>query len=137
MSTKRHLLALVTDAATCNLPRGRAHRPGRLARVDRGIFDYVSRITTQCSSSGGAATAGFVLGLVCAGVIAGVGFWLFRGSGVRIDTSRPAVVHYIQQLQRLETVVYGMDKIVSGGQEALVYRSCWPETGSCSSCTAR
>ena len=50
--------------------------------------------------------------------IAGLTLWIMRGSGVRIDTSRPAVVHRIQQLQRLETVVYGMDKIVSGGEES-------------------
>src|SRR6266853_5710906 len=35
----------------------------------------------------------------------------------RIDVSQPTVVHQIQQLQRLETVVYTMDKIVSGEHE--------------------
>ena len=52
-----------------------------------------------------------------AAALAAFGFWLLRGSGIRIDTSRPTVVQHIRQLQRLETVVYGMDKIVSGGQE--------------------
>jgi hypothetical protein len=61
---------------------------------------------------------GFVFGFALAAVIAGAGAWLLRGSGSRIDTSRPTVVHHIRQLQRLETVVYGMDKIVSGGQES-------------------
>ncbi|MGH9140702.1 MAG: DUF4230 domain-containing protein [Vicinamibacterales bacterium] len=65
----------------------------------------------------GSTTVGFLLGLAIA-VIAGLGLWVVRGPGVRIDTSRPAVVHRIQQLQRLETVVYGMDKIVAGGQES-------------------
>ena len=36
-----------------------------------------------------------------------------RGT-TRIDVSQPAVVNRIQQLRRLETVVYTMDKIVSG-----------------------
>jgi hypothetical protein len=59
-----------------------------------------------------------MFGFALAAIAAGFGWWLVRGPGVRIDTSRPAVVHRIQQLQRLETVVYGMDKIVSGGQES-------------------
>jgi hypothetical protein len=36
---------------------------------------------------------------------------------VRVDVSQPTVVDKIQQLQRLETVVYTMDKIVSGEKE--------------------
>lgn len=66
----------------------------------------------------GSTRSGFLFGFVIASVVTGLAWWLVRGSGVRIDTSRPAVVHRIQQLQRLETVVYGMDKIVSGGQES-------------------
>jgi alkylation response protein AidB-like acyl-CoA dehydrogenase len=62
---------------------------------------------------------GFLLGFVLAALLAaGALFWILRSDGVRIDTSRPTVVHHIRQLQRLETVVYGMDKIVSGGQES-------------------
>jgi hypothetical protein len=75
-------------------------------------------MTPRWESPHGSAAAGFILGFAIAVVLAGLGFWLLRGSGVGIDTSRPAVVHHIQQLQRLETVVYGMDKIVSGGQES-------------------
>ena len=66
----------------------------------------------------GSTTSGFLLGLAITTLLAGLAWWLVRGSSVRIDTSRPAVVHRIQQLQRLETVVYGMDKIVAGGQES-------------------
>lgn len=38
-------------------------------------------------------------------------------SSTQIDGSQPAVVQKIQQLQRLETVVYTMDKIVEGNKE--------------------
>ena len=46
-----------------------------------------------------------------------VGWLLFFQSGLRIDLSRPAVVQRIQRLQRLETVVYSMEKIVTGTQD--------------------
>jgi len=35
----------------------------------------------------------------------------------RVDLSQPTVVNKIQQLQRLETVIYTMDKVVSGEKE--------------------
>ncbi|HEX6217608.1 MAG TPA: DUF4230 domain-containing protein, partial [Vicinamibacterales bacterium] len=35
-----------------------------------------------------------------------------------VDISQPTVVQQIQQLQRLETVVYNMEKIVSGTQDS-------------------
>ena len=46
-----------------------------------------------------------------------VAWLLFFQSGLRIDLSRPAVVQRIQRLQRLETVVYSMEKIVTGTQD--------------------
>jgi len=39
------------------------------------------------------------------------------GRSLTIDVSQPTVVDRIQRLQRLETVVYTMDKIVSGTRE--------------------
>jgi hypothetical protein len=66
----------------------------------------------------GTTTTGVLLGFSFTMLIGGAALWLLGGSSVRIDTSRPAVVHRIQQLQRLETVVFGMDKIVTGGQES-------------------
>jgi hypothetical protein len=39
------------------------------------------------------------------------------GRTLAIDTSQPTVVNRIQRLSRLETVVYAMDKIVSGSKE--------------------
>jgi hypothetical protein len=37
-----------------------------------------------------------------------------RGGQTQINVDQPTVVHQIQQLQRLETVSYTMDKIISG-----------------------
>lgn len=60
----------------------------------------------------------FLAGVVAAGALAAVVSWLlFFQSGLRIDLSRPAVVQRIQRLQRLETVVYSMEKIVTGTQD--------------------
>src|SRR6202041_4116064 len=73
---------------------------------------------------------GLFLGIVCVGATG----WamLSRTSGrdvlshmwsaltgrtLAIDVSQPTVVDRIQRLQRLETVVYTMDKIVSGARE--------------------
>lgn len=46
------------------------------------------------------------------------GRWL--GRSTHVDVSQPTVVDKIQQLQRLETVVYTMDKVVSGQRENAV-----------------
>jgi Protein of unknown function (DUF4230) len=62
---------------------------------------------------------GFLLGFIVASLMAAVVILLFRRGGPpRIDTSRPTVIRQIQQLQRLDTVVFNMDKIVSGGWES-------------------
>lgn len=39
---------------------------------------------------------------------------MFRGGAAVINVNQPTVVRQIQQLQRLETVEYTMDKIISG-----------------------
>lgn len=60
----------------------------------------------------------FLAGVAAAGAVAVVIAWLlFFRSGLHIDLSRPAVVQRIQRLQRLETVVYSMEKIVTGTQD--------------------
>jgi hypothetical protein len=70
-------------------------------------------------SSSGSFVVGFLLGFIGATFMAAVAVWLFRSAGgPRIDTSMPTVVRQIQQLQRLETVVFNMDKIISGGWES-------------------
>ena len=55
--------------------------------------------------------------------------WISGGSGLKpwsrarnriVDLSQPTVVNRIQQLQRLETVVYTMDKVVTGEKNSPV-----------------
>ncbi len=63
-----------------------------------------------------------VLGFVMLDRQATSSFWngwagRLLGRGTKIDVSQPTVVDKIQQLQRLETVVYTMDKVVSGEKE--------------------
>ncbi len=63
-----------------------------------------------------------VLGLMVIARQAAPSFWngwagRLLGRGTRIDVSQPTVVNKIQQLQRLETVVYTMDKVVTGERE--------------------
>ena len=81
-------------------------------------------------SIGVALGVGLMLGVLC---IAAVGWVMVsRNSGrallshlisavtgrtVTIDVSQPTVVDRIQRLQRLETVVYTMDKLVTGAKE--------------------
>ena len=49
-------------------------------------------------------------------------FWsAVTGRTLSIDVSQPTVVDRIQQLQRLETVVYTMDKVVSGAKENPIF----------------
>jgi len=43
------------------------------------------------------------------------------GKTLSIDVSQPTVVDRIQKLQRLETVVYTMDKVVSGAKENPIF----------------
>jgi hypothetical protein len=58
--------------------------------------------------------AGFVIASMLAFV---VGWLVWSRPGARLDLSQPAVVMKIQQLQRLQTVVYTLEKIVSGSQD--------------------
>ena len=58
--------------------------------------------------------AGFVIASLLAFV---VGWLVWSRPGARLDLSQPSVVMKIQQLQRLQTVVYTLEKIVSGSQD--------------------
>jgi len=62
---------------------------------------------------------GFLAGFVIAIMLStAAGWWMFFRAGARIDVSQPTVVQHIQQLQRLETVVFSMEKIVTGSQDS-------------------
>jgi hypothetical protein len=72
-------------------------------------------------SSRGSTTVGFLSGFGIASLIGAIVIWTFGAGGPdrpRIDLSRPTVVRQLQQLQRLETVMFGLDKIVAGGKES-------------------
>jgi len=60
---------------------------------------------------------GIFLGAFLTVCLVAVLLWLFRGGRTRMGVDQPTVVHQIQQLQRLETVSYTMDKIISGEHE--------------------
>jgi hypothetical protein len=74
-------------------------------------------------------TRGILLGAAIALVVVGLATWLwtgmsfpqlmglFRGGTTVINVNQPTVVRQIQQLQRLETVSYTMDKIISGQRD--------------------
>ncbi|HWI19983.1 MAG TPA: DUF4230 domain-containing protein [Vicinamibacterales bacterium] len=75
-------------------------------------------MTNQPARSSAIGTiAGFALGAIAATLFTLAIVWFFRDPS-RVDVSRPTVVQQIQQLQRLETVVFNMEKIVSGSQES-------------------
>lgn len=76
-------------------------------------------MTTSARRGVLSGVAGFFVGFALALVLAiGAGWVVFFRGGTRVDLSRPTVVQQIQQLQRLETVVYSLEKIVSGAQES-------------------
>jgi hypothetical protein len=72
---------------------------------------------------------GVFLGILLAVCVIGGAVWLSTGVGLlhllgmfrtgqtSINVSQPTVVRQIQQLQRLETVTYTMDKIISGERD--------------------
>ena len=60
----------------------------------------------------------FIIGVAATALVAMVlGWLLFFRSGLHINLTQPAVVQRIQRLQRLETVVYTMEKVVTGTQD--------------------
>jgi hypothetical protein len=72
---------------------------------------------------------GFLVGALLALLIIGTVVWvstgavllrligMFHGDATVINVNQPTVVRQIQQLQRLETVDYTMDKIISGERD--------------------
>jgi hypothetical protein len=90
--------------------------------------------TRQDSRKGSSALLALMLGLILGVLAAMAGLPLalehlqsgwrdrltraFLGRATTINTSLPAVVASIQRLQRLESVVYTMDKVVEGDRES-------------------
>lgn len=72
---------------------------------------------------------GILVGALLALLVVGTAVWtatgvgllrlmgISRSGGIVINVSQPTVVRQIQQLQRLETVNYTMDKIISGQRD--------------------
>ena len=86
-------------------------------------------IPTKPPSRTASWIAGILAGLVLAMVFLGSTIWwysgasplqwmaLLRGGALHVNVDQPTVVRQIQQLQRLETVGYTMDKIISGERD--------------------
>ena len=86
---------------------------------------HIQRVNRSSSSWAKTFAFGFLLALLAVGLVV----WLATGTGllsllrayrsgtlIRID--QPTVVRQIQQLQRLETVSFTMDKIISGEHDS-------------------
>jgi hypothetical protein len=88
--------------------------------------EAVGRDTRGTSRSGVSWILGILSGVVLTVILAGALVWsstgfgllhlmsMLRGGRTQINVDQPTVVRQIQQLQRLETVSYTMDKIISG-----------------------
>ena len=88
--------------------------------TDRSRFSAEGRGRTTAALFLGVVLG--VLGLMVVARQSAPSFWhswagRLLGRSTEIDVSQPTVVNKIQQLQRLETVVYTMDKVVSGEKE--------------------
>ena len=70
-------------------------------------------------SRGFSGGAWFLAGVALSALAGGWLFWRFsqRSNSTRVDVSQPTIVRQIQQLERLETVVYRMEKVISGERE--------------------
>jgi hypothetical protein len=94
--------------------------------------------SSKPARSSAAVVLALIIGLVLGVVFVGSIGWLMlsRNSGrallshiwsavagrtLSIDVSQPTVVDRIQRLQRLETVVYTMDKVVTGAKENPIF----------------
>ncbi|HEY6268976.1 MAG TPA: DUF4230 domain-containing protein [Candidatus Acidoferrum sp.] len=88
--------------------------------------EQATRATRGNSRNWRSWVLGILLGAILTAVLVGALVWLstglglfhlisnLRGGRAQINVDQPTVVRQIQQLQRLETVSYTMDKIISG-----------------------
>jgi Protein of unknown function (DUF4230) len=106
--------------------RGIRQVPGqtRARRRQQALMEELLATAKGRYGSQGSAHWGIVIGFLLGAVVAAslaIGFvsWWRSGTDVRtIDVSQPAILNRIQQLERLETVRFYIDKIVSGEHES-------------------
>ncbi len=94
-----------------NIPLANEPEPRETRGKSRGVYSWI---------------LGALLGVILTVILLGAVVWLstglglfrllgnLRGDRTQFNVDQPTVVHQIQQLQRLETVSYTMDKIISG-----------------------
>ena len=91
------------------------------SEAPHGTRDIATRAVVDCGGVPWRDSYGCVRGAAGARRSTGVGLWQLveslRGGHTLIKVDQPTVVQQIQQLQRLETVSYTMDKIISGEHE--------------------
>jgi hypothetical protein len=98
-----------------------------MATTSRPLFDDAPRLIVRQKPSRLSYFLGAMLGAALTMVFVGAFVWMATGVGVlhlignlrgshptQIAVDQPTVVRQIQQLRRLETVSYTMDKIISG-----------------------
>jgi hypothetical protein len=95
-------------ASTPDSPRARA-KPSIALSIATGLLCGVLCI---------AALGWFLLSQTSGRSLLSHMFSAMTGRTLTIDVSQPTVVDRIQRLQRLETVVYTMDKLVTGAKES-------------------
>lgn len=99
------------DPASVVIPRKPQSRSGRIGTLILGILIGLALIVSvgwgMLSQATGRSALGHLWSLV-------------TGRTLTIDVSQPTVVEKIQRLQRLETVVYTMDKMVTGSKQSAV-----------------
>lgn len=60
--------------------------------------------------------------LIIVGLLFGLWFFLFRDTGIKLNTDRAAVIKEMRSLQRLETASFTVEKIIDGGTEGNVFQ---------------
>ena len=84
--------------------------PSRPARGISGLLGIILGVLLTIAIIGGAVWLSTGVGLLHL-------LGMFRSGQTSINVSQPTVVRQIQQLQRLETVTYTIDKIISGERD--------------------
>jgi hypothetical protein len=99
-----------------NSPSVRNSQPAKETDVVRSPVTPPRKVSWIPGIAAGVAISFFLVALLLLSTGLGVShlLGLLRSGPTRINVDQPTVVRQIQQLQRLETVSYTMDKIISG-----------------------